>query len=537
MNIIFVTGAIASGKSTAVNMLRNRHITHHNHVKCEFIDLDVVTNNAVEQDAVLRKNIDDFLKSHGYRDTNTIREFVLTNIFTDYSLYDEYVALFEPMLNIFLTELRRDASTLYIVEASALYAYPSLGNFGLTIEIIKDAALRKVNASQRGVSHNDYETISALFKRNKVIYNNTNSRALEVYTDNDTLLELRGKFEVALISHLTYIQSFTDDSRVCVYGEAVIMLNDIAEREWNGNVCFNKDYARCILTDLMLRTKLTQEIAYAVIFQHVGRKASNTDKQNELIAQSKAFKIANLTTKDRGVKKLICMFGNHCFNVNNDSYNETFFEANLSHFTRTQAEIFEIEQLAFKECEYDWIQYKMQRINYYRNLIKIVRDDSIRSGLQIAIEFCVSFVPKIGWFCGTFDPYTVGHHDIVVKAQRMFDKVVLVSSINPTKNVRNVKKPENVKIEFKRVNSIPEAVLEANYEPILIRGIRNTTDYCDAQLWYSQINEALSMFDREVDCVMINADPMIAHVSSSYVRQLQKSDNVKLKELANLLVM
>ena len=40
---------------------------------------------------------------------------------------------------------------------------------------------------------------------------------------------------------------------------------------------------------------------------------------------------------------------------------------------------------------------------------------------------------KIALFPGSFDPYTVGHHDILCRALPLFDKIVIAIGINRNK--------------------------------------------------------------------------------------------------------
>jgi pantetheine-phosphate adenylyltransferase len=41
---------------------------------------------------------------------------------------------------------------------------------------------------------------------------------------------------------------------------------------------------------------------------------------------------------------------------------------------------------------------------------------------------------RIALFPGTYDPFTLGHYDLVIRALRMFDKVVIAVGDNMQKN-------------------------------------------------------------------------------------------------------
>ena len=58
---------------------------------------------------------------------------------------------------------------------------------------------------------------------------------------------------------------------------------------------------------------------------------------------------------------------------------------------------------------------------------------------------------KIALFPGTFDPFTLGHHDIVIRGLKIFDEICVAIGNNPKKNrffeVDFIKK-KNIKIIF-----------------------------------------------------------------------------------------
>ena len=41
---------------------------------------------------------------------------------------------------------------------------------------------------------------------------------------------------------------------------------------------------------------------------------------------------------------------------------------------------------------------------------------------------------RIGFFAGSFDPFTLGHADIVARALKIFDEVVIGIGTHPTKS-------------------------------------------------------------------------------------------------------
>ena len=95
---------------------------------------------------------------------------------------------------------------------------------------------------------------------------------------------------------------------------------------------------------------------------------------------------------------------------------------------------------------------------------------------------------KVAIFPGSFDPFTMGHHDIVLRSLSLFDEVIIGIGYNSSKKNRYfdidlmVSKIERVYVDQSRVQVVVYNELtstlakkyEANY---LIRGLRNTTDF------------------------------------------------------------
>lgn len=96
---------------------------------------------------------------------------------------------------------------------------------------------------------------------------------------------------------------------------------------------------------------------------------------------------------------------------------------------------------------------------------------------------------KIGFYAGSFDPFTNGHLQIVTKAAKCFDEVIIGIAYNSEKEIRLDKekmkqaiektikelKLENIKVTLYSGLTAEEAKkFGAN---ILVRGLRNGTDY------------------------------------------------------------
>ncbi len=127
---------------------------------------------------------------------------------------------------------------------------------------------------------------------------------------------------------------------------------------------------------------------------------------------------------------------------------------------------------------------------------------------------------------GSFDPITVGHVDLVERAARFFDKVILCVMINGEK--RHMFTPEQ-RLEMARaaLAHIPNAEAVACTDLLadfarqqgacaLIKGARGTTDF-DWEYQLAQINRDLNP---DLDTVILPARPQHGHISSTMVREM-----------------
>ena len=136
---------------------------------------------------------------------------------------------------------------------------------------------------------------------------------------------------------------------------------------------------------------------------------------------------------------------------------------------------------------------------------------------------------KIAVFAGSFDPFTVGHLDIVKRASALFDEVYVLLAVNASKKYLF---DEKVRVEMvrKAVENIPNVKVDsfdgltvdfakrvgAKY---LVRGIRGASDvdYEQTVAWNNRV------LCPECETVFLSSAPEHLMVSSSVVRELLKS--------------
>jgi len=135
---------------------------------------------------------------------------------------------------------------------------------------------------------------------------------------------------------------------------------------------------------------------------------------------------------------------------------------------------------------------------------------------------------KIAIFPGSFDPFTRGHEDIVLRGRLLFDEVVIGIGHNSQKQrycpislmIERINETfaqyDNVRVEtFVGLTAVFAQKIGANY---LLRGLRNTTDF----EYENSIAQANRHVNKELDTVFLITSPQFAYISSSLIRDIHK---------------
>ena len=133
---------------------------------------------------------------------------------------------------------------------------------------------------------------------------------------------------------------------------------------------------------------------------------------------------------------------------------------------------------------------------------------------------------KIALYPGSFDPITNGHLDVLERASRMFDNVVIAVLNHPNKKAflsvdeRVTLIKEAVK-SMKNVSVDSFAGLTVEYARqigarFLIRGLRSITDF-EYEIQLCQTNHVIAP---EIDTVYLSTKPEHNFISSSMVKEL-----------------
>lgn len=167
------------------------------------------------------------------------------------------------------------------------------------------------------------------------------------------------------------------------------------------------------------------------------------------------------------------------------------------------------------------IQFKLHqflRLNDYVALrLKFLKQ---LSNTETSIAFLEQFSPKIALFAGSFNPFHKGHYNVLQKAEKIFDKVIIAFGQNPDKSERDWAIPNSIKnrqLEYYD-GLLTDLVGSLGEDVIVIRGLRNSTDFQYEQNQYRYIQELMP----NIKIVNIFCDKEFEHISSSGIRTLKK---------------
>ena len=130
-----------------------------------------------------------------------------------------------------------------------------------------------------------------------------------------------------------------------------------------------------------------------------------------------------------------------------------------------------------------------------------------------------------GIFTGSFDPFTVGHDDIVRRALQLFDRIVIGIGVNERKQYMLTAEKRKAqisrlyaaepKIEVKTYNDLTIDFARRENASFIIKGVRSAKDF-EYEREQADINRQLS----GVETLLLYSNPKYSAVSSSLVREL-----------------
>jgi pantetheine-phosphate adenylyltransferase len=141
--------------------------------------------------------------------------------------------------------------------------------------------------------------------------------------------------------------------------------------------------------------------------------------------------------------------------------------------------------------------------------------------------------PRVGLYPGTFDPITNGHLDIIGRAVKLVDKLIIGVAINRDKGplftleervemvMRETKKfseAEGVEIEARPFENLLIHFAEECEAHVIVRGLRAVSDF-EYEFQMVAMNQRMN---HDIETVFLMADPAHQAVSSRLVKEIAR---------------
>ena len=138
---------------------------------------------------------------------------------------------------------------------------------------------------------------------------------------------------------------------------------------------------------------------------------------------------------------------------------------------------------------------------------------------------------KVAIYPGTFDPITFGHIDVIKKALKLFDKIIVAVSNGENKNylfnssdrIEIVKKAlfYDLKLNKKKITvisftSLTTDLCKKHNSNIILRGLRAVSDF-EYEFQLATMNRSLAP---DIESIFLTPKESLIYVSSSLIKEI-----------------
>ena len=138
---------------------------------------------------------------------------------------------------------------------------------------------------------------------------------------------------------------------------------------------------------------------------------------------------------------------------------------------------------------------------------------------------------KIAIYPGSFDPITTGHLNIIQRAARIFDKLIVCVMVNAGKRSPMFTREERVELIRRVTREIPNVEVDCSSELladyarskgdcVIVKGLRAGSDF-ENEFQMALINRKINP---DLDTMFLTAEHQFTYLSSSMVKELGSYD-------------
>jgi pantetheine-phosphate adenylyltransferase len=134
----------------------------------------------------------------------------------------------------------------------------------------------------------------------------------------------------------------------------------------------------------------------------------------------------------------------------------------------------------------------------------------------------------IAIYPGSFDPVTLGHLDLIERAARLYERLIVAVALNPNKNslftvqqrMHQVRECTQhlTNVEIDCFDTLTVAYAQSRHAQVLIRGLRVLSDF-EYELQMAHTNKSLS---QTTETVFLATSNEYSFLSSSLVKEIAK---------------
>ncbi len=184
-------------------------------------------------------------------------------------------------------------------------------------------------------------------------------------------------------------------------------------------------------------------------------------------------------------------------------------------------DILPYEKCIFQEFQkFSWDKYKKERVAFLRNAAKIFSENE--NILNRLADYVNSHSPNIGIYAGSFNPFTIGHLNILRQSEKIFDKVIIAFGNNPDKEKRTVVIPKTIEnrecvVYCDLLSNLLKRYVDMGCSVTLIRGLRNEYDLNYERNLIQYIKDVMP----SLKVILLLCDKEFEHISSGSIRNLK----------------